>query len=92
MPLTTTIKSRDSSAPQFIKINVIREIISRLSVISVSRDLGMAKRHDHGLMDESLREAACQGNLDSLKRLLQTGSNVNSQNGMNGWSANLICK
>ncbi|VDI17448.1 Hypothetical predicted protein [Mytilus galloprovincialis] len=38
--------------------------------------------------DESFREAACNGDKDSLKKLLETFSiNVNSQNPVNGWSA-----
>ncbi|XP_076080489.1 ankyrin repeat domain-containing protein 40-like [Mytilus galloprovincialis] len=38
--------------------------------------------------DESFREAACNGDKDSLKKLLETFSiDVNSQNPVNGWSA-----
>ena len=36
-------------------------------------------------MDESLREAACLGNLLSLQKLLRSGANINSKNSMNGW-------
>ena len=38
-----------------------------------------------GAMDESLREAACAGNLLAVKKLLSNGVNINSQNSMNGW-------
>lgn len=38
--------------------------------------------------DESFREAACNGDKDSLNKLLETFSiDVNSQNPVNGWSA-----
>ena len=36
-------------------------------------------------MEELLREAASLGNLDGVQKLLQSGTNINSQNGMNGW-------
>lgn len=37
------------------------------------------------LMAESLREAACVGNLFAVKKMLNNGVCVNSQNAMNGW-------
>ncbi len=36
-------------------------------------------------MEEQLRELACLGSLDGVKKLLQSGTGVNSQNTMNGW-------
>ena len=36
-------------------------------------------------MNESLREAASLGNLDAVRKLLQNGACINSQNGINGW-------
>lgn len=40
-----------------------------------------------GLMesDEALREAACIGNLTAVKKLINNGISINSQNVMNGW-------
>lgn len=35
--------------------------------------------------DEVLREAACVGNMDSVRKLVQMGASVNSQNIVNGW-------
>lgn len=35
--------------------------------------------------DEVLREAACVGNIDSVRKLVQMGASVNSQNIVNGW-------
>lgn len=35
--------------------------------------------------DEALREAACIGNLKAVKKLIGSGTNVNSQNSVNGW-------
>ena len=36
-------------------------------------------------MEETLREAACMGNIYTLKKILQTGAKVNAQNPVNGW-------
>uniref|UniRef100_UPI00358DE85B ankyrin repeat domain-containing protein 40-like isoform X11 n=1 Tax=Myxine glutinosa TaxID=7769 RepID=UPI00358DE85B len=36
--------------------------------------------------EESLREAACIGDMDLVRRLVDNGVSVNSQNDMNGWS------
>ena len=36
-------------------------------------------------MEESLREAACVGNLLTVKKMVENGVSVNSQNSMNGW-------
>lgn len=36
-------------------------------------------------VNETFREAACLGNLQWVKQLLQMGASVNSQNKMNGW-------
>ena len=36
-------------------------------------------------MEETLREAACMGNICTLKKILQTGAKVNAQNPVNGW-------
>lgn len=35
--------------------------------------------------EEALREAACIGNLKAVKKLINSGININSQNAMNGW-------
>ena len=36
-------------------------------------------------MGESLREAACLGNLQAVEKLIANGASINSQNSMNGW-------
>lgn len=38
-------------------------------------------------MGESLREAACLGNLQAVEKLIANGASINSQNSMNGWTA-----
>lgn len=36
--------------------------------------------------EEKLRESACTGDLDQLRKLIENdNTNVNSQNSMNGW-------
>ena len=35
--------------------------------------------------EEKLREAACIGDEDTVRMLLEKGTNVNSQHAMNGW-------
>jgi hypothetical protein len=36
--------------------------------------------------EEKLRESACIGDLDQLKKLIEYGNiNINSQNNINGW-------
>ena len=37
------------------------------------------------VMEESLREAACVGDLVAVTKLIQAGVDVNSANKMNGW-------
>ena len=37
-------------------------------------------------MEEELREAACNGDLESVRLLVSQGTNVNAQHSMNGWS------
>lgn len=37
------------------------------------------------LLEEKLREAACFGDIETIKELLAMGVNVNSQNDVNGW-------
>ena len=37
------------------------------------------------VMEESLREAACVGDLTAVTKLIEAGVNVNSANKMNGW-------
>ena len=37
------------------------------------------------VMEESLREAACVGDLASVTKLIQAGVDVNSANKINGW-------
>jgi len=36
-------------------------------------------------MEESLREAACVGDLAAVTKLIEAGVNVNSANKLNGW-------
>ena len=38
-------------------------------------------------LEEKLREAACFGDLDGVKELVNKGVNVNSQHDINGWTA-----
>ncbi|XP_077980414.1 ankyrin repeat domain-containing protein 40-like [Glandiceps talaboti] len=38
-------------------------------------------------MEENLREFACLGNEDGVKKLVEMGVNINSQHQMNGWTA-----
>ena len=35
--------------------------------------------------EEALRKAACIGNLKAVKKLINSGISINSQNAMNGW-------
>ena len=35
--------------------------------------------------EEALREAACIGNVKAVRKLIGSGTSVNSQNSMNGW-------
>ena len=41
---------------------------------------------DHRVLEEQLREAACEGDKDRLCSLLLRGVDVNSQNKINGWT------
>ena len=36
-------------------------------------------------MEEAVREAACLGNLDGVKKLLHNGACINAQHSINGW-------
>ena len=36
-------------------------------------------------MEEDFREASCIGNIEAVKKLLNHGVNINSQNAVNGW-------
>ena len=38
-------------------------------------------------MEENLREAACNGDIEALESILTNGIDVNSKNKMNGWTA-----
>ena len=38
-------------------------------------------------MEENLREAACNGDIEALESILSNGIDVNSKNKMNGWTA-----
>merc|ERR1711879_198097 len=38
-------------------------------------------------LEEKLREAACFGDIDGVKELINKGVNVNSQHDINGWTA-----
>ena len=35
--------------------------------------------------EAGLREAACIGNVKAVKKLINSGININTQNAMNGW-------
>jgi hypothetical protein len=37
------------------------------------------------IVEEDLREAACDGDRDRVRNLLQKGVQIDSQNSMNGW-------
>jgi len=41
----------------------------------------------HPELEEKLREAACFGDIDGVKELINKGVNVNSQHDINGWTA-----